>query len=250
MDYGFYQSDTARITSGVGQRSQPSDGDSCHWLTRLSCSPEPELDSLNRALVVGLIVEAILENPRLGEGPDSRRQRVKACLRSNLAFQLAGRVPLASFQSLAQGLDRWFEIFYPVLADAGLSGPSASLATVRPTTVRCFLREDLFNDCLENNPGLLPKRRHRKCDPEKLRNFLESTEGKWFRLRDFEEHFRMDRKTAWEYAQKLWQAGLLVHNQGQSSAVRYRVEPRFLQPGWDSPSDHAGQPVPCNSALS
>ncbi|MEJ2069157.1 MAG: hypothetical protein P8X58_01905, partial [Syntrophobacterales bacterium] len=80
--------------------------------------------------------------------------------------------------------------------------------------------------------------------------FLECTAGKWFRLRDFEEHFQMDRKTAWEYAQKLLHAGLLVHNQGHSSAVRYRVEPRFLQPGWASPADHSGPPVPRNTSLS
>jgi len=201
-------------------------------------------------LVVGLMLEVILENPRLAEGPASRRHQVKACLRSNLASQLAGRIPLASFQSLVQGLDRWFEMFYPVLAEAGLFKRSASLTKVASTPVICSLREDLFRKCLENNPGLLPKRRHRKCDPEKLRNFLESTEGEWFRLRDFEEHFQMDRKTAWEYAQKLLQAGLLVHNQGHSSAVRYRIEPRFLQLGWASPADHAGPSIPANTSLS
>ena len=57
--------------------------------------------------------------------------------------------------------------------------------------------------------------------------------GAGFRLRDFEGHFQVDRKTAWEYVQKLLQAGLLVHNQGHSSAVRYQVAPRFLEPAWD-----------------
>jgi hypothetical protein len=45
------------------------------------------------------------------------------------------------------------------------------------------------------------------------------------------------RKTAWEYVQKLLQAGLLVHNHGHSSAVRYRIAPRYLKPGWVSPAD-------------
>jgi hypothetical protein len=250
MGHYLYPSDAARGTSGEVQGSKPQAEGASHWTTRLPWSPEPELDSLNRALVVGLMLEVILENPRLAEGSGSRRHQVKAHLRSNLACQLAGRIPLASFQSLVQVLDHWFEIFYPVLAEAGLSRHSTSLAKVFSPSVVCPLREDLFRECLENNPGLLPTRRHRKCDPEKLQNFLETTEGKWFRLRDFEEHFQMDRKTAWEYAQKLLQAGLLVHNQGHSSAVRYRVEPRFLRPGRTSPADHAGPPVPGNTSLS
>ena len=250
MSQSLYHADTARLMSREGQGFKPPAGGSCQWLTNLPCAAEPELDTLNRALVVGLMLEVILENPRLVEGSGSQRQRIKACLRSNLASQLAGRIPLASFQSLVQGLDHWFEVFYPVLAEAGLGKRSSSLDKAASTQGSCPLREDLFRECLDNNPGLLPKRRHRKCDPEKLQNFLESTAGKWFRLRDFEEHFQMDRKTAWEYAQKLLQAGLLVHNQGHSSAVRYRVETRFLQAGWASPADHAGSPVPGSTSLS
>ena len=243
-------SDMARLMSGKSQGSKPPSGRSCQWLPSPPCSPEAELDSLNRALVVGLMLEVILENPRLVEGSGSQRQRIKACLRSNLASQLAGRIPLASFQSLVQDLDHWFEIFYPVLAEAGLGKRSSSLDKATSTPGACPLREDLYRECLDNNPGLLPKRRHRKCDPEKLRNFLEGTEGKWFRLRDFEEHFHMDRKTAWEYAQKFLQAGLLLHNQGHSSAVRYRVEPRFLHPGWAPPAVHPGPSTPGNTPLS
>jgi hypothetical protein len=106
------------------------------------------------------------------------------------------------------------------------------------------LREDLFSECLDGAPGLLPRRRHRKLDRDKLRTFLESTAGNWFCLRDFEEHFQVGRKTAWEYVQKLLQAGLLVHNHGHSSAVRYRVAPRFLKPGWSLPAGDAGQSGP------
>ena len=244
MNHGPPQSDPSKLSSRDGQGPQSQSEGSWHWLSRLHRSREPELESLNRALVAGLMLEVMLENPRLEEEPVSRRTHLKACLRSVLASQLAGRIPLASFQSLAQGLDRWFELFYPVLADAELSGHSAALARVSPSPGGIHLREDLFHECLERTPGILPKRRHRKFDQEKLLHFLESTKGEWFRLRDFEEHFQVDRKTAWEYAQKLLQIGLLIHNQGQSSAVRYRVAPQFLQSVWIAPADHAGQPVP------
>jgi len=243
MMHGPNQSEAAKVRSEDDQSLNIQAGGVWDWLASLPCSKEPELDSLNRALVLGLMLEVILENPRRVEEPGFRRLQHKACFRSILASQLAGRISLATFQSLAQGLDRWFEVLYPVLANTGLSGHSSpTLTRVAPSTGGCPLREDLFSECLEGTPGLLPKRRHRKFDREKLRRFLESTRGEWFRLQDFEEYFDVDRKTAWEYAHKLLQAGLLVHNQGQSSAVRYRVAPRFLQPDWDPPADQPAVP--------
>jgi hypothetical protein len=229
MNHGLHNSLTQRGKTEDWAGPKPQAAGSWHWLTRLNFSRESELDSLNRALVAGLMLEVMLENPSWREEPGSRRHRLKACLRSTLASQLAGRIPLASFHSLAQGLDRWFEVFYPLLADAALASTSFTPARISPQLEGCHLREDLFTDCLEKSPGLLPRRRHRKFDRERLQNFLESTGGRWFRLRDFVEHFRVDRKTAWEYAQKLLQAGLLVHNQGHSSAARYRVAPHFLK---------------------
>jgi hypothetical protein len=76
---------------------------------------------------------------------------------------------------------------------------------------------------LDDLEEFLPKRRHRKVDRQRLQEFFHQTQDGWFRLRDFEHFFVLDRKTAWEYIQKFLQTGLLVHNQGRSSAVRYRV---------------------------
>lgn len=245
------QSSTSRVASENSQRLKPRAEGFWDWLTRSPYSQEPELDSLNRALMLGLMLEVLWENPRWEEEPGFHRHRLKASLRSTLASQLAGRISLATFQSLAQGLDRWFEVLYPVLADADLSGRS-STATARHTSSSPGrpLREDLFTECLEGTPGLLPKRRHRKFDREKLRRFLESTRGEWFRLQDFEAFFQVDRKTAWEYAHKLLQVGLLVHNQGQSSAVRYRVASRFLKPDWVPPTEDSGPAGPGTTPLS
>ncbi|MGQ9688503.1 MAG: hypothetical protein ACUVXF_06910 [Desulfobaccales bacterium] len=208
-----------------------------HWLATINQTADPEMDSINRALVAGLLLEVMLENPTLTEEPDSGRHQLKARLKKTLACHLAGRIPLASFHTLALGLDHWFEEVYPLLAEAGFTG-IASVSSVSPLAAKGdVLREDLFCETLAKTPGLLPHRRHRKLDPDKLRHFLAGTGGEWFRLRDFERHFRVERKTAWEYIQKLLQAGLLVHNQGHSSAVRYRLAPRFLKPGWSSATD-------------
>jgi hypothetical protein len=246
MIQGLLESLTTRGKIGEWPPAKSDVGGSRHWPSRLPSAPS-ELDTLNRALVTGLVLEAVLENPRLKEEPGFQGHRLKACLRSTLASQLAGHMSLASFHSLAQGLDHWFEVVYPLLTNAGLGSQPAAparqpaahapLSRVDEATV---LEEELFRECLERTPGLLPQRRHRKLDREKLHDFLEGTGGNWFCLRDFEEYFQVGRKTAWEYVQKMLQAGLLVHNHGQSSAVRYRIAPRYLKQGRVAPAtDHA-----------
>jgi hypothetical protein len=244
MMQGLLDSLNTRVKSGNWPVSKPPTGSSREWPTRSTASSPSELDSLNRALVTGLVLEALLENPRLKEEPGVQGRRLKACLRSTLACQLAGHMSLASFHCVAQGLDHWFEVVYPLLADIGLAGQSVAPACLSPGAEAKFLEEDRYKECLEKTPGLLPQRRHRKLDREKLQEFLEGTGGNWFCLRDFEEHFQVGRKTAWEYVQKMLHAGLLVHNEGHSSAVRYRIAPRFLKPGWVAPADDArpGEP--------
>jgi predicted DNA-binding transcriptional regulator len=91
------------------------------------------------------------------------------------------------------------------------------------------LREDALKAWLESEiRKLLPQRSHRKLGVKRLLDFLQRTQGSWFRLKDFELHFGVDRKTAWEYLQKFLSAGLLRHNQERSAAVRYALATRFL----------------------
>jgi hypothetical protein len=244
MMQGLLDSLTSRDKTGEKPGTKAPARESRPWAPRSNSSSPSDLDSLNRALVTGLVLEAMLENPGLKEEPGFQGRRLKACLRSTLASQLAGHMSLASFHSLAQGLDHWFEVVFPFLANAGLASQPAAPAPLSAFAEAKFIEEDLFRECLEKTPGLLPQRRHRKLDREKLQNFLEGTAGNWFCLRDFEVHFQVGRKTAWEYVQKLLQAGLLVHNHGHSSAVRYRIAPRFLKPGWVSDADDHGQSGP------
>jgi hypothetical protein len=181
--------------------------------------------ALNRALVAGLMLEVMLSQPALPEDPGARRCQVKARLKSTLVARLAGHIPLHSFRDLARNLDQWFDFFYPLLT------PQCSLVlTCQERSLNLpgqTLREDLLMDALEQLQGVLPTRRHRKLDRPRLLEFLRRTGGRWFRLKDFEQFFHIDRKTAWEYIQKLLQTGLLHHNQGRSAAVRYRLSPRF-----------------------
>lgn len=197
--------------------------------TEVSVSRQDDDEQLNRTLVAGLILEVILDNPRLPEDPRERRSRVKNRLKDVLASRLAGHIPLNSFRSLTRHLDAWFESFYPLLtpADPKMGTSPQGLETVAPVPLP--LNEDLLEEFLEEIEALLPKRRHRKLDRLRLGTFLRRTRGHWFRLKDVEEHFVVDRKTAWEYVQKFLQAGLLTHNQGRAAAARYRLDSRFLK---------------------
>lgn len=191
-------------------------------------------DGLNRALVAGLLLETIVEAAGLPVEPSARRRVLKASLKATLVSRLSGRITLDRFRTLVRELDRCFALYYPLLSPA-MSPPKLPSCGATPLPEDeaaprfCpAVRQDLLKMHLERLKGFLPHRPHRKVDREGLRQFLSRTRGSWFRLKDFEQHFRIDRKTAWEYLQKLLEGGLLGHNQGRSAAVRYCLAPELL----------------------
>lgn len=209
-----------------------------HWLSHLSEGEAfPAEEKLHRALIAGLILEAILEAQVLPEDPPSRRVQVKNRLQHLLVSYLAGLISLDSFRHLAQRLDHWFNFYYPLLSPLRLttSGLLRKTAPLVPLPGRGVpaggrvLKEDLLEVWLEKLKGLLPQRRHGKLHRQGLGEFLRQTRGGWFKVKDFEEHFAINGKTAWEYVQKFRQAGLLTRNQGRSAAARYSLHPRFLR---------------------
>src|SRR5208282_958036 len=93
-----------------------------------------------------------------------------------------------------------------------------------------LVRQRGLQEWLEK-PGVevLPRRPQRKLHPEGLQDFLQRTQGRWFRVKELAQDFDIDGKTAWEYLQKLQEAGLLLHNGRRSAAVRYRLADSFLK---------------------
>jgi hypothetical protein len=73
---------------------------------------------------------------------------------------------------------------------------------------------------------LEPKGR-RKLTAASLIDFLQDTQGEWFRLLDFETCYRVNKKTAWAYLHQLLQAGVLEHNGERANKVRYMVARPF-----------------------
>jgi hypothetical protein len=201
-----------------------------------SRSPGPDQENLDRALVAGLLLDTMLDGP--GPPGEFRSQplAVKARLQRNLVAHLAGRVTLDHFRALVLNLDRWFPYYYPLISPALAGGGPASAASQAPwrseaapgASARALREEALKNWLGRRVQELLPHRPHRKLHPDKLREFLRRTQGRWFRVKDFQSHFQIDRKTAWEYLQKLLAAQLLGHNGERSAAVRYCLADRFL----------------------
>ena len=205
------------------------------WVSKGEGTEEEKLD---RALVNGLMLEVILETSALQGDPNIRRNLVKTRLKNIMVTHLAGRVTLERFRNLLRELDYCFPHYYPLMA----SGPLQSLVPVPGRTTMIspppvpappahrVLREEVLKAWLESEIlKLLPQRSHRKLGVKRLLDFLQRTQGGWFRLKDFEQHFGVDRKTAWEYLQKFLSAGLLCHNHQRSAAVRYALATRFLK---------------------
>lgn len=194
-------------------------------------------EKLDRALVTGLMLEVVLETSSLPMDPQTLRRLVKTRLKDSLAVNLAGRVTLDRFRRLLTQVDVWFPLYYPLTTAGSPKAPAPAAARLRaapgPPAVGLPARRALQMDRLrawfhEEARDLLPHRPHRKLNQDRLWEFLCRTQGGWFRLIDFTRQFGMDRKTAWEYLQKFLRTGLLRHNQGRSTAVRYALETRFL----------------------
>ena len=193
-------------------------------------------ESLDRALVAGLLLELVLETPEPPADPQVCRSLIKARLKHSLVAHLAGQVSLDRFRRLVGNLEHWFTFYYPLVCSKpepapAPAGPGAQApARPRPSPPpRRALQEERLQTWLENQvQGILPQRPHRKLSPEKLYEFLCHTQGGWFRIKDFQQHFHVDRKTAWEYLQKFLTAGLLRHNRERSAAVRYCLDTAFL----------------------
>jgi hypothetical protein len=181
------------------------------------------------------MLEVILETSSLPVDPQTLRHLVKTRLKDSLAVNLAGRVTLDRFRQLLSQVDIWFPLYYPLTTAGAARAPAAplfqatpALAAAAPPSRRVLQVERLRAWLQEEGQGLLPQRPHRKVNQDRLWEFLGRTQGGWFRLLDFTRHFGVDRKTAWEYLQKLLHAGLLRHNRARSAAVRYALETRFL----------------------
>lgn len=187
-------------------------------------------------MLAGLILKVVLETTPWSGDPQDRRRFIKLRVRDSLVALLAGRITLDRFRVLLHLLDRWFPFYYPLMP-----APTPPPEKLRPSppgggpgaagaSSQTLVRQRGLQDWLDKTGSeILPRRPQRKLHPEGLQDFLQRTRGRWFRVKDLAQDFDIDGKTAWEYLQKLQQAGLLLHNGRRSAAVRYRLADAFLK---------------------
>lgn len=208
-------------------------------------------EKLDRALVAGMILEVILDTPEFPVNLQEKQELIKSRIKNYLVRHLAGQITLDRFRTLTQCLDNWFDFYYPLLASESGSGcltyqvqeprgsyllkesgtPWSPSMTEQPPSlpIHNIFLDELLTCWLESLRPNLPQRPHRKLSLKKLEEFLRQTSGAWFRLRDFERFFQVDRKTAWDYLQQFLEVGLLCHNRKRSAAVRYCLHPGVLR---------------------
>lgn len=200
-----------------------------HWF---SGGDEP----LDRALVAGLMLDAALGTSSWPPDPQARGRELKGRVQEALLTHLAGRITLDRFRGLILTLDRSFSFYLPLISSL-LPRPAEKPGFPEPAAPGA---KDAFADnrgvhgarleeALSRLQDILPRRPRSKLTGPKLLDFLAATGGAWFKLRDFQEHFAMDRKTAWEYVQKFLEAGFLIHNGAKAAAVRYGLAEEFLR---------------------
>jgi len=203
-------------------------------------------EGLDRAVVAGLMLDAALKAP--ARPPDLRAwsRLLKIRVQEALLTHLAGRITLDRFRALISTLNHCFPFYLPLVtpmwqpaAEPSGSRPAPEREIAMPPFSSRAVRRDLLAAALGRLQGVLPRRPHSKLQAGKLADFLARTCGCWFRLRDLQEHFSLERKTAWEYVQKFLHCGLLGHNHGRAAAVRYCLADEFLRVRGEAVREHA-----------
>lgn len=189
----------------------------------------PPARGLDTTLVAGMFFQVVMEASRLPTGSQERVSFIRKRAKDYLVTQLAGQITLSQFYRLLTIIE----------AEAGLyftrhdwSGGKSSLRETRETREASpppLLPEPIKSEALRQALAktALPTKGRRKLTPETLGDYLRETEGRWFRLLDFEARFKVNKKTAWGYLNLLLQEGVLTHNGEKANRVRYALAPPF-----------------------
>lgn len=190
--------------------------------------------SLDTTLVAGMFFQVMMEASRLPASAQERVSFVRKKAKDYLVTQLAGQITLSQFYRLLNLIEEEVGLYFarhdwrggrPNLVEASLPRPL-------PELVKC----DALQQALARVG--LPEKGRRKLTSETLGDFLRETEGRWFRLLDFEARFQVNKKTAWAYLNHLLEEGILVHNGEKANRVRYALAGLFKgSPSAGPPTD-------------
>jgi hypothetical protein len=190
---------------------------------RLTSQP-PRGSGLETTLVAGMFFEVLLDASRLPAGRRERVSFVRKRAKDYLVNHLSGQITLSQFYRLLNLIEELVEHYFEHLTDDWTALPRDREAAAPPPEPQAIDGEALRR-ALAGLP--LPLKGRRKISFETLWDFLRRSGGCWFRLLDFEEHFGINKKTAWSYLNLLQKEGVLEHNGEKANRVRYAVAPAF-----------------------
>jgi hypothetical protein len=188
----------------------------------------PPAHGLDTTLVAGMFFQVVMEASRLPTGSQERVSFIRKRAKDYLVTQLAGQITLSQFYRLLTIIESEAgQYFTRHDWSGGKSGLRETRETSPPLPPR--LPEVVKSEALRQALAKvdLPARGRRKLTPETLGEYLRETEGRWFRLLDFEARFQVNKKTAWGYLNLLLQEGVLIHNGEKANRVRYALAAPF-----------------------
>jgi hypothetical protein len=149
--------------------------------------------------------------------------------------QLAGQITLSQFYRLLNLIEEEAGLYF---TRQDWAGGRPGLRETREINPPPALPDPVQSAALRQALAkiALPLKGRRKLTPETMWDFLRETEGRWFRLLDFEARFQVNKKTAWGYLNLLLQSGILNHNGEKANRVRYALAGSFLAPPPDPPA--------------
>ncbi len=189
---------------------------------------------LDTTLVAGMFFQVILEAEHLPGNTLERTSFVKQAVKNFMVQRLAGQITLSQFFRLVQIIEHEVTYYFHRLQGEWLSPedapPPKSPVSGTGCTVTPAPPIQTYDLRLALSRLPLPHQANRKLSPEGLLDFLVKSEGRWFRLLDFESHFRLNKKTAWTYLALLLQHDILRHNEEKANKVRYALSLKFMAP--------------------
>jgi len=212
-------------------RAQEFDDDFADWalsagalgVAESSYALVPPGRNLDTTLVAGMFFQVMLEASRLPTGSQERVSFVRKRAKDYLVTQLAGQITLSQFYRLLNLIEEEVGVYFARSNWAG--GRPQLLEAARPQPLEGLVMTGALRQAL-GRIGL-PEKGRRKLTAANLAEFLEETEGRWFRVLDFETRFQVNKKTAWAYVNLLHEAGILVHNGEKANRVRYSLAGPF-----------------------
>ncbi len=180
---------------------------------------------LDTTLVAGMFFQVLVEAEQLPVNIPERVSYVRKQVKNYLVNRLAGQISLSRFFRLLNLIDEQVQDYFARLRGAWISSPSELTLQTRSSPASSVIKTESLRQALSHFP--LESTGRRKLTRQKLLEFLLNTGGDWFKLLDFEAFFRVNKKTAWAYLNRLLEEGILVHNGEKANKVRYMVASRF-----------------------